>query len=81
MAHEVTGDVPGRRLVRYSKMTFATAPTSPTTEIGSPAPDGEAIQPGWHGGPDLRKTARVRAFIDVIAAAILDHRALLEGRG
>ncbi len=29
---------------------------------------------------DLRRTARVRAFIDFIAAAILDHRALLEGR-
>ena len=30
--------------------------------------------------PDLRRTARVRAFVDFIAAAILDHRALLEGR-
>lgn len=30
---------------------------------------------------DLRRTARVRAFVDFIAAAILDHRALLEGRG
>ena len=29
---------------------------------------------------DLRRTARVRAFVDFIAAAILDHRALLEGR-
>ena len=28
----------------------------------------------------LRQTARVRAFVDFIAAAILDHRALLEGR-
>jgi DNA-binding transcriptional LysR family regulator len=30
---------------------------------------------------DLRRTARVRAFVDFIAAAILDHRALLEGHG
>ena len=30
--------------------------------------------------PDLRRTARVRALVDFIAAAILDHRALLEGR-
>ena len=30
--------------------------------------------------PDLRKTARVRAFVDFIAAAILSHRSLLEGR-
>lgn len=29
---------------------------------------------------DLRSTARVRAFVDFIAAAILDHRGLLEGR-
>ena len=31
--------------------------------------------------PDLRKTARVRAFVDFIATAILSHRKLLEGRG
>jgi len=30
--------------------------------------------------PDLRKTARVRAFVDFIAAAILDRRALLQGQ-
>ncbi len=30
--------------------------------------------------PDLRKTARVRAFVDFIAAAILAQRGLLEGR-
>lgn len=30
--------------------------------------------------PDLRKTARVRAFVDFIATAILSHRNLLEGR-
>ena len=29
---------------------------------------------------DLRRTARIRAFVDFIAAAILDHRRLLEGR-
>ncbi len=30
---------------------------------------------------ELRRTARVRAFIDFTTAAILDRRALLEGRG
>ena len=30
---------------------------------------------------DLRRTARARAFVDFIAAAILDRRDLLEGRG
>ena len=30
--------------------------------------------------PDLRRTARVRAFVDFVAAAILGHRGLLEGR-
>jgi len=30
---------------------------------------------------DMRRVARVRAFVDFIAAAILDHRRLLEGLG
>ncbi|MDP6709408.1 MAG: LysR family transcriptional regulator [Alphaproteobacteria bacterium] len=42
-----------------------------------PIPDRSIWLLSHHG---LRKTARVRAFVDYIADAILAHRALLEGR-
>ncbi len=44
---------------------------------GSPLLPGLSLWVLFHG--DLRKTARVRAFVDFIVPAILRHRALLEG--
>lgn len=154
MAHEVTDDVLGRRLVRYAKTLYAAPEVAkalhPTPGVTGATGAGRGWI-GWHGGdgdktwvrgtafpnlpvrhnlpahalqieaakagmglamlpcflgdreaglvrvpgaapvpdrsiwllsrPGLRRTARVRAFVDFIAAAILDHRALLEGRG
>ncbi len=151
MAHEVTDDVVGRRLVRYSKTIYAAPDVAKSLDPASGASDEYGAWIGWHGGDgdtswvrgtpyphvpvrhnlpnhalqiemaragagltmlpcflgdrepglvrvpganpvpdhsiwmlsraDLRRTARVQAFIDFITAAILDHRALLEGRG
>ena len=150
MAHEVTDDVLGRRLVQYVKTLYAAPEVAKALDPISGAIDAGRSWIGWHGGdgdqswvrgtaypslpvrhnlpshalqieaakagmglamlpcflgdresglvrvpdavpiPDrgiwllsrqgLRKTARVRAFVDFIAAAVLDHRALLEGR-
>ncbi len=151
MAHEVTDDVVGRRLVRYSKTIYAAADVARRLDPASGARNEGPAWIGWHGGdgdtswvratpypglpvrhnlpnhalqielaragaglsmlpcflgdrepglvrvpgavpePDrsiwllsraeLRRTARVRAFIDFTTAAILDRRDLLEGRG
>ena len=150
MAHAVTDDVLGRRLVQYAKTLYAAPEVAQALDPISGALDAGRSWIGWHGGdgdqnwvrataypnlpvrhnlpshalqieaaragmglamlpcflgdresglvripgampiPDrsiwllsrrgLRQTARVRAFVDFIAAAILDHRALLEGR-
>lgn len=147
MAYEVTEDVVGRRLVRYSKAIYAApelldefdpaardvawigwggegATASWTRETPFPklpvrhrlpthalqldaAKAGLGLtmlpcflgdgEPGLRRVPgtapipdrsiwlllhnDLRNSARVRAFVDFMAPAILRHRALLEGRG
>ena len=151
MAHSVTDDVVGRRLIQYAKCIYAapdlagelSSNSDPSIQgqswIGWHAGDGENAWlrntaypnlPARHNLPnhalqlemaraglglamlpcflgdrdrdlvrvpgavaiadrsiwlllrsDLRKTARVRAFVDFIAAAILSHRNLLEGRG
>ena len=150
MAHEVTDDVVGRRLVQYSKTIYAAPEVAKILDPVSSQFDERRILIGWHGGDgdnswvrgtpypnipvrhnlpnhalqmeiaragmgltmlpcflgdnvpglvrvpgaipmpdrsiwmllrsDLRRTARVRAFVDFITAAILDHRELLEGR-
>ena len=154
MAHQVTNDVMGRRLVQYAKTLYAAPEVAKTLDPISGAISGAIDDSqswiGWHGGdgdqswvrgtaypnlpvrhnlpshalqieaakagmgvamlpcflgdresglvrvpgavpiPDrgiwlltrhsLRGTARVRVFVDFIAAAILDHRDLLEGR-
>lgn len=162
MAHDVTDDVVGRRLIQYSKTIYAapdvakdldpkSGPTFGPTSGPTSGPVGEnQVWVGWHSGDgdnswvrgtpyptlpvrhhlpghalqiefaragmgltmlpcfigdgepglvrvpgavpvpdrsiwllsraDLRRTARGRSFVDFIAAAILDHRDLLEGR-
>jgi DNA-binding transcriptional LysR family regulator len=150
MAHEVTDDVLGRRLVRYCQAIYAAPQFAKALEFNSDPVHAGLGWIGWHGGdgdkawvrgtpyptlpvrhnlpshalqieaakagmglamlpcflgdrePDLvrapravpvpdrsiwllsrhglRGTARVRAFVDFIAIAILDQRALLEGR-
>jgi DNA-binding transcriptional LysR family regulator len=150
MAHEVTDDVVGRRLIQYAKTIYA-APDVAKSLLATPGDlDDRQVWIGWHGGDgdvswvrdtpypdlsvrhnlpnhalqmemaragmgltmlpcflgdsepglvrvpgavptpdrsiwlllrsDMRRLARVRAFVDFIAAAILDHRGLLEGR-
>jgi DNA-binding transcriptional LysR family regulator len=150
MAHEVTDDVVGRRLVRYCKTIYAAPEVAKKLDRKTGGTADSQHWLGWHGGDgdtswvrgtpypglpvrhnlpghglqieaarvgmglamlpcflgdrepglvrvpgavpipdrsiwllsraDLRRTARVRAFVDFIAAAILAHRALLEGR-
>lgn len=150
MAHDVTGDAVGRRLMQYAKTIYAAPDVAerldPSSDGGDASPDwlgwpgadgsnawsrgtpfprlavrhnlpshalqleaakagmGLAMLPCFLGDPEpglvrvpgaspipdrsiwlllragLRTTARVRAFADFIAAAILDRRALLEGR-
>ena len=57
--------------------------------LGDPEPDlervfppvGDLVRELWivtHG--DLRNTARVRAFLDIVGTAILHDKALLEGK-
>ena len=149
MAHDVTDDVAGRRLVQYSKTIYAARDVAKNLGPTSGTHDDRLNWIGWHGGDgdiswargtpypnvsvrhnlpnhalqaelaragmgltmlpcflgdrepglvrvpgaapvpdrsiwlllrhDLRRTARVRAFVDFIVAAILDHRELLEG--
>ena len=150
MAHKVTDDVIGRRLVQYAKSIYAAPEVTKQLNPASATFEDSLCWIGWHGGDgdkawirdtpypnlpvrhnlplhalqveaaragmglamlpcfvgdgvpglvrvpgsvptpdrniwllsrlDLRRTARVRALADFIAAAILDHRALLEGR-
>ena len=150
MAHDVTGDAVGRRLMQYAKTIYAAPDVAerldPSSDGGDASPDwlgwpgadgsnawsrgtpfprlavrhnlpshalqleaakagmGIAMLPCFLGDPEpglvrvpgaaplpdrsiwlllragLRTTARVRAFADFIAAAILDRRALLAGR-
>ena len=150
MAHDVTDDVVGRRLIQYSKTIYAAPEVAKNLDPTSSEFVDGPIWIGWHGGDgdnswahatpypnvpvrhnlpnhalqmemaragtgltmlpcflgdrepglvrvpgavpipdrgiwlllrsDLRRTARVRVFVDFIAAAILEHRALLEGR-
>lgn len=151
MAHDVTDDVWGRRLVRYAKSIYAAPEVANCLDPHSATVEEGRTWIGWHGGdgdeswtrdtsypglpvrhnlphhalqlemaraghgltmlpcflgdrepglvrvpgavpvpdrsiwllscPDLRRTARVRAFVDFVTAAILGHRGLLEGRG
>lgn len=149
MAHDVTDDVVGRRLIRYSKAIYAAPDLASTLDPESAASRDDFAWIGWHGAEgnnawvratpyptmpvrhnlprhalqleaaraglgltmlpcflgdtdpglarvpgavpipdrsiwlllrtDLRRTARVRAFVDFIAPAILKQRSLLEG--
>ncbi len=151
MAHDVSDDVVGRRLIQYAKAIYAAPEIAEGLKSSSGMPSENQCWIGWHDGdsenawvrgtpypnlpvrhnlpnhalqlemaragsglsmlpcflgdgdpgllrvpgtapvadraiwlllrPDLRRTARVRAFVDFIAPAILAHRELLEGRG
>lgn len=149
MAHEVTDEAVGRRLIQYCKTIYAAPDVARSLDPSADRDDEGHFWIGWHEGGDdswtrgtlyphpkvrhnlpahalqveaakagmgltmlpcflgdrepglvrvpgavpipdrsiwlllragLRTTARVRAFVDFIAAAILDRRALLEGR-
>ena len=50
MAHEVTDDVVGRRLIQYSKTIYAAPEVAENLVAHTGTPDARQAWLGWHGG-------------------------------